>query len=54
MASNVEKKNAMKKVRCGFSGIEVPVYISKPNVMGATIIGWSNVDIIEAARVTGN
>ena len=54
MASNVEKKNAMKKVRCGFSGIEVPVYISKPNVMGATIIGWSNVDIIEATRVTGN
>jgi hypothetical protein len=25
MASNVEKKNVMKKVRCGFSGIEVPV-----------------------------
>jgi hypothetical protein len=25
MASNVEKKNAMKKVRCGFLGIEVPV-----------------------------
>jgi hypothetical protein len=25
MASNVEKKNAMKKVRCGFSVIEFPV-----------------------------
>lgn len=54
MASNEEKKNAIKKVICGFFGIEAPVYISKPNVMGATIIGWSNIDIIEAARITVN
>ena len=54
MAKRVEKKNATIKSKCAFSGIEFPVYIRSPKVAGVTIIGWSTVEIIEAALITGD